>query len=209
MPRSPRFEMFEMRRLRIDQQAGGDREGRPLGRLRQPGDAERPADADRPVEDARGELRQAGELAGAAGQDDARARLGRERRSREAVAHHFQNFLDARLDDAHQTARATRTAAARARRRRPRGTVIMSRSSEPAAEHAAIERLDSLGIGDAGVQAARQVHGDVVAAEREAVGMDEAAAGEHRDGGGAGAHVDHARRRDRPRRRPARDRPAT
>ena len=30
-----------------------------------------------------------------------------------------------------------------------------------------------------------------MAAEGEAVGMDEPAAGEHRDGGGAGAHVDH------------------
>ena len=49
-----------------------------------------------------------------------------------------------------------------------------------AGEHAAVERLDSLGIGDAGVEAAGEVHGDVAAAEREAVGMDEAAGGEHR-----------------------------
>ena len=50
----------------------------------------------------RGELGQAGELAGAAGEDDASARLRRERRGREAVAHHFENFFDARLDDAHE-----------------------------------------------------------------------------------------------------------
>ncbi len=61
----------------------------------------------------------------------------------------------------------------------------------PPDEHTAIERLDSLGVGDAGVEAARDVHGDVVAAEREAVGVHEVAAGEHRQRGGAGAHVDH------------------
>ena len=60
-----------------------------------------------------------------------------------------------------------------------------------AGQHTAIERLDSLGVIKAGRQSARQIHGDVIAAEREAVGMDEPAAGEHRDGGGAGAHIDH------------------
>ena len=34
---------------------------------------------------------------------DAGTRLGRERRRRQAVADHFENFLDPRLDDAHQT----------------------------------------------------------------------------------------------------------
>ena len=71
------------------------------------------------------------------------------------------------------------------------GTAIMSRSSDAAGEHAAVERLDALGIGDTGIEAAREIHGDVLAAEREAVGMHEAAAGEHRHGGRAGAHVDH------------------
>src|ERR1700692_946931 len=42
MPRFPRFEVFEMRRLRIDQEAGRDREGRAPGVLRQAADAERP-----------------------------------------------------------------------------------------------------------------------------------------------------------------------
>ena len=102
LPRSPRFEMFEMRRLRIDQQSGRDGEGRPLGRFRQTGNSERPADADRTAEDARRKFRQAGELARAAGQHHAAARLGRERRRRQPVAHHFENLLDARPDDAHQ-----------------------------------------------------------------------------------------------------------
>src|SRR5262244_1302468 len=49
-PRFPRFEVFEMRRLRVDQEAGRDREGRALGVLRQSADAERPPDAHRASE---------------------------------------------------------------------------------------------------------------------------------------------------------------
>ena len=71
--------MFEMRRLRIDQQAGGDGKGRPLGKIRQARHTERPSDADRTVENARGKLRQSGELAQATGQDRTRIRLGRKR----------------------------------------------------------------------------------------------------------------------------------
>ena len=163
-----------------------------MAAFRQPGNAERAADADRPVENARGKLRQSGELARAAGEDGAGARLGRERRGRETVADHFENFLDPRLDDAHQTRarHELRRLAVVVVDRRHRDHVALVRSSR---EHAAVERLDSLGIRDTSVQPACQVHRDVVAAEREAVGMDEAAAGEHRHGGGAGAHVDQGR----------------
>src|SRR5579862_1679656 len=56
LPRSPRFEMFKMRRLRIDQQARGDREGRSLGRFGQTGEPERAADAHRAPENACGEI---------------------------------------------------------------------------------------------------------------------------------------------------------
>src|SRR5206468_3489624 len=47
------------------------------------------------------------------------------------------------------------------------------------------------GIVEAGGQSAGQVHGDVVAAEGEAVGMHETAVREHRHRGGTGTHVDH------------------
>ncbi len=53
----------------------------------------------------------------------------------------------------------------------------MSRSSEPPDEHAAVQRLDALGIGDAGVEPAGDIHGDVMTAEREAIAVHEAAAG--------------------------------
>ncbi len=98
-PLAARLKMLEMRGLRIYQQPGRYCEGRAFGRVRQPGDAERPPDAHRPAENAGGEFGQSGHLTGAAGEDDAAARLGGERRRREPVAHHFQNFLDARLDD--------------------------------------------------------------------------------------------------------------
>ena len=59
VPRSSRFEMLKMRRLRIDQQSRRDGERRSLRFLGQPADAERPADPHRTAENARGELRQA------------------------------------------------------------------------------------------------------------------------------------------------------
>src|SRR5262245_27641899 len=102
MPRSTRFDMLEVRRLRVHQKTRRDGEGRSLGGVWQPGNAERQADADRTIEDIGGKLRQTRELAGAAGEDDAGARLRREWRFGEPVAQHLQDFLDARLDDAHQ-----------------------------------------------------------------------------------------------------------
>src|ERR1700721_1385565 len=64
MPRFPRFEVFEMRRLRIDEEAGRDREGRALGVLRQAADAERPTDSYWAGEKRGAKLGQAGWLAG-------------------------------------------------------------------------------------------------------------------------------------------------
>ena len=60
-----------------------------------------------------------------------------------------------------------------------------------AGDRAAVQDFDALGIGDARVEPARQIHRDVIAAEREAVRVDEAAGGEHGSRGGAGADVDH------------------
>src|SRR5215831_16316444 len=81
LPRSPRFEMFEMRRLGIDEQPGGSGESRAFGGLRQAGYAERAPDPRLAAENARGELGHAGELAGAPGEDHAAARIGGEQRS--------------------------------------------------------------------------------------------------------------------------------
>src|SRR3984893_8082319 len=94
--------MFQMRDLRIDQQAGGGGESRPLGFLRQSGNAERAADTDRPIEDTGGQIGETVQLARASGQDYAPARLRRKRRGRESVADHFEYFLDAGLDDANE-----------------------------------------------------------------------------------------------------------
>ena len=103
-------------------------------------------------EDAGGKLRQSGQLACAAGQNRAGARLVRERRSRQAVSDHFENLLDPRLDDAHQT--RTRHELGRLAvvviDRRHRNHVALVRSSR---EHAAVERFDSFCIRDTSVQA--------------------------------------------------------
>src|SRR6185437_14795068 len=97
-----RFEVYEMGRLGIDQEAGRDREGCALRVLRQSADAERTADPHRPPEDAGGKLRKSRQLARAAGEHDTRAWLGGERRAGKAIAHHFEDFLDARLDDSRE-----------------------------------------------------------------------------------------------------------
>ena len=71
MPRSPRFEVFKMRRLRIDQQSGRGREGRAFRRIRQAGKAERTTDANRASENSCCEFWQANQLARAAAEDGA------------------------------------------------------------------------------------------------------------------------------------------
>ena len=92
--------MLQMRHLRVHQQAGGGGKSGALGFLRQAGNAERAADPDRSIEDASGQIGEAAELARASGQDHMPARLNGERRGREPVADHLDDFLDARLDDA-------------------------------------------------------------------------------------------------------------
>src|SRR6185437_1043752 len=99
LPRMPRFDMFEVSVLRVDQQAGRRREGSGLGLVGKAAEAERTADTHRPVEDLGGELRDTGELRGAAAEHDAGLRLRREGGILEPVAHHFENLLDAVLDD--------------------------------------------------------------------------------------------------------------
>src|ERR1700742_2203591 len=75
LPRVPRFDMLEMSVLRIDQQAGGHREGSALGLVGKTAETERAADSHGPVEDPGREFQRSGELAGAAGEDDTCFRL--------------------------------------------------------------------------------------------------------------------------------------
>ncbi len=101
VPRLARFEMFEMGRLRVHR-AGLQRPRRPGFWLTsgKPGNAKRPADRNRPRRESATQVppcRRASTAA--AGEHDAAARFGGERRRRETVAHHFENFFDARLDD--------------------------------------------------------------------------------------------------------------
>src|SRR5215831_8992298 len=163
VPRSPRFEMLEMRRLRIDQQSRGDSECSSLCLLRQSGDAEWPSHSHRTAQDLRGQFGYTGELARSSGQYDAPARLGRERRCRQAIAHHFEYFLDARLDDAGE-------ACARHKMRRLAFVTVDRRHGDhvalvgTAGKHAAVERFEAFGVGNARVEAAGQIHGHMPAA---------------------------------------------
>src|SRR5262249_39314192 len=163
--------VFEMRRLRIDQQPRGGGEGRPFGGVGQTRDAERTADPDRAAEDAGSELRQADQLAGAAGEDHATTRLGSKPRPGEPVADHFGNLLDTRLDDSGQD--RTRDELWRLTLFAPNGLnrdhVALVRAS---GQHTAIKRLDSLGVVNTCRESAREIHGDVVAAESESIDVD-------------------------------------
>ena len=95
----PRFDMFEMGVLRVDQQPRGNREGGALGLVGQAAKTERAADADRAVQDTGGEFDRAGELRGAAREDDPRLRLRCKGGIRQAVPHHLKNLLGAMPDD--------------------------------------------------------------------------------------------------------------
>src|SRR5215470_6993804 len=100
LPRSPRFEVLEMRHLGIDQKTRGGGESRGLGGVGQSGNAQWPPDPHGTTEHAGGQFRQTSELARTTGENDSPARLGGKRRGGEPIAHHFQDFLHPRLDDA-------------------------------------------------------------------------------------------------------------
>src|SRR6202022_2607294 len=99
LPRMPRFDVFKMSVLRIDQEARGHREGRALRLIGHAAEAERATDPDRPVEDPGGQFDGAGELRSAAAQDNPRPRLCRKGGIREPVPAHFKNLLGGMPDD--------------------------------------------------------------------------------------------------------------
>src|SRR6202011_1449807 len=93
LPRMPRFDVFKMSVLRIDQQARGHRERRALRLIGQAAEAERAADPHRPAENPGCEFGKAGELRRAATQDHACPRLCRKGGIPEPVPDHFKNLL--------------------------------------------------------------------------------------------------------------------
>src|SRR5271169_784137 len=181
-----------MRRLRINEETARHGKSRAFGGVRRAGNAERAPDAHLAAENARGQIRQPGELAGAAGEDDMAPPVGAERRGRQPVADHFQYFFDARLDDVDQRGAGyqLRLLALVVAQRRHRDHVTLVR---PPVQHSAIKRFDSLGVRHAGVESARDIHGDVMAAEGETLDVNQPPTQEGRHGGGSGAHIDHGR----------------
>ncbi len=89
----PRFDMFEVSELRIDQKAAGHRKGRAFRFTGKPAETQGAADPHRPVEDSGGKLERAGELAGAAAQDHTGFRLRCKGRIRKPVPDHLKNLL--------------------------------------------------------------------------------------------------------------------
>src|SRR5215469_2455285 len=185
----PRFKMFEMRRLWVDEQARRDRKGRSLGRIRSAGDPQRAPKPYWAAEQPGRQFRQSVELAGSAGQDHVTAPVGRDRACGQAVTDHFKDFLDPWSDDVHyrRPRYELRLLALVLVQRRNGDHVAFVRSS---AKHSAIKRFDSLGVGNPSVQATRQVHGDVVSTKRETVDVNEPPSLEGSKCGGAGAQSD-------------------
>src|SRR4051812_29815024 len=99
LPRMPRFDVFKMSVLRIDQEPGGNRERRALCLAGQPAKAERTADPHRSAENPGCKLGNTGELRSPSAQDHPRPRLCHERGIREAVPDHFKNLLGAVPND--------------------------------------------------------------------------------------------------------------
>src|ERR1700736_446560 len=75
LPRMPRFDVFKMSVLGVDQQTRGHRERRALRLIGQPAKAERTADTHRAAENLGGKFDKAGELRRAPAQDNSRLRL--------------------------------------------------------------------------------------------------------------------------------------
>src|SRR6185312_13813998 len=161
--RAGRFGLFRKREMH---QAGGRREGGAGGRRRQPGDAARHADTDLLVEDQRGEFAHAGELARAARQHDAAARQFVEAGTVEPVAHHVECLFEARRDDPHEIgfryAVGRRVLVVADLRHRDHLALVGRRG-----DAAALQRLHPLGFEQRRRQAAHNVVGDVVAADRD------------------------------------------
>src|SRR5690349_11774196 len=82
------------------QETRAGRERGTLRRLGEAGDLQRPADADLLVEDEPGELARAGELAGAAGEDDAAPGELVEAALLEPLADELESFFETRSDNA-------------------------------------------------------------------------------------------------------------
>src|SRR5215216_2783695 len=99
LPRMPRFDVFKMSVLRIDEQTRGSRERRALRLTGQPAEPERTADAHRPSENLSREFANAGKLRGATAQHNSRPRLCSKGGIREPVPDHFKNLLGAVPDD--------------------------------------------------------------------------------------------------------------
>ena len=60
-------------------------------------------------------------------------------------------------------------------------------------QNTAINRFDSLSVSNRGVETAGEIHGHVIAAKGEAVGMDELTSGKNRQSRGSSANI-HSRR---------------
>ena len=164
-------------------------EGRPGGRFGHAVDGQRPAHADLLFDNAAGQLADAGELAGAAGEHDAPPGNLVEAGLLEGVTNHLQRLFDARADDSDQHGAGNLTGLGVGILADPRHLddlpVVRRRR-----QGAAVQCLHPFGL----VQGRRQATGDVIghvdAANGDDVGVDQFAVEEDGDGRCAAAHID-------------------
>jgi hypothetical protein len=159
---------------REGEQAGGSRKRRPPVESASPASRNGPPDADFLVEDRRRDFGHAVELTGAADDDGATAGQLIHTAGLEPAAHQLEGLLDARPDDADQD--RARMWLGRVRSSSPiSGTSMMSYSSLGLATARPIWVFMRSAWAKRRRQAAGDVAGDVLAADRDAVDMHEMA----------------------------------
>ena len=137
----------------------------------------------------RGDFPHPGQFAASPGQNDTAARQPGKACLVEALADHFEDFLETRPDDAgqHRFGRMIdRVDTALAKQRHRHGLAIIDGGGHGAAE----QRLQALGMGDGGGQSPRYVMRDMHAANRDHIGEHQLIVVERGDAGGGAAHVD-------------------
>src|SRR5262245_50275250 len=188
-PQPPtRLNVLQPRNLRINQQADRGGKSWTLRRLRQARHAERAADPHISAQNPPGRLRQAGQLAGAAGQHDPFADGAAVTRLVEPVAQDLQCFLDAGANDArHHRARHLQghLAVIIADRLDRDEVAVVGASGKCRTVH----DLQALRVVKTRREPARHIHRHMAAADRDRVGMHELAVGKDGNRCRAAAHV--------------------
>src|SRR5579875_1998605 len=183
-----RAEMLDTTHLRIDQKSDCRRKSWTFRGLGQSLDTKGPPDPDLSADNAFHRCLHAGQLAGSAGENNPSPSMSRKARLLEPVAHEFEDFLDARLDDRNEL-RLWQMRGVLAIFSCPDHRDRLAFVSERC-QACAIQRLQTFGVCERHAKAACNIHCDMIAANGKTIDMNEMAAGKYADCRRSRAHVD-------------------